>query len=110
MSFGTLVRMNDGRIGVIIGYSSSLGAYNVAIQCDDPECTQVLEWRNDFTPIVDIEFELKMARERYELFNQRINESSDIERALYVGWRDATEMAIESLKRIKEVMSCNKQS
>ena len=94
MNFGTLVKMNDGRIGVIVGYSSSLGAYNIAIKCDDPECTQVLEWRNDFTLIVDIEFELKMARERYESFNQRINGASDIERALYVGWRDATELSL----------------
>ena len=111
MNFGRKVIMHDGRLGVIVGYSSSLGAYNIAIKCDNPECTQVLEWRNDFTPMTHasiIDFELQLTRERYESFNQRVVDSSDIERSLYVGWRDATMMAVMQLERIKEAMLCNK--
>ena len=100
MNFGTLVKMNDGRIGVIVGYSSSLGAYNIAIKCDDPECTQVLEWRNDFTYIDDevrqmIVQEKNNLTERIAWFNERIEAERDtILNSCNVGWRDATKLSL----------------
>ncbi len=100
MNFGRKVTMHDGRLGVIVGYSSALGAYNIAIKCDNPECTQVLEWRNDFIYVDDdvrqmIVQEKNNLTERISGFNSRIeNERDFILNSCYVGWRDATELSL----------------
>lgn len=100
--FGKRVRMNDGRIGVIIGYASSLGAYNIAIQCDDPECTQILEWRTDFKFIDnDIESYKNNLRDRIKSFDERIGDTKDkVLNSCFVGWRDATEIALKELDKL----------
>lgn len=100
MNFGTLVKMHDGRLGVIVGYSSALGAYNIAVQGDNDESYYILEWRNDFTYANDevrqmIVQEKNNLTERIAGFNSRIeNERDSILNSCYVGWRDATEMAL----------------
>ena len=100
MNFGTMVKMQDGRIGVIVGYSSALGAYNIAVQGDNDESYYILEWRNDFIYVDDdvrqmIVQEKNNLTERIAGFNSRIeNERDSILNSCYVGWRDATELSL----------------
>jgi hypothetical protein len=93
--------MNDGRMGVIIGYSSSLGAFSVAVQGDNDESYCILEWRNDFM-IIDIKSRVELEKEilvqRLERFNKKIEE--DDMRSFYVGWRDATEMELKFVEEL----------
>ena len=100
MNFGRKVTMHDGRVGVIVGYSSALGAYSIAVQGDNDESYYILEWRNDFTYVEDdirqmIVQEKNNLTERLIGFNKRIEAEHDtILNSCYVGWRDATELSL----------------
>lgn len=100
--FGKRVRMHDGRLGVIVGYSSSLGAYSIAVQGCNDESYCILEWRNDFTFMTDaIDRHKKYLAERIDGFNQRIDDTPDkVMNACFVGWRDATEVALKELEDV----------
>ena len=102
MNFGKRVKMNDGRNGVIIGYSSALGAYNIAIETDVDGSYRVLEWRTDFKFIDDgIKSYRDNLIDRIKSFNERIEGTKDLVlNSCFVGWRDATEIALKELNTL----------